>query len=181
MKADFFILWCNLHSISWACKHLGRVTWWYIRDAARGRAEGAAAPPDFGRSVNPISTRGGWLCPPQYYLPPRIFDPCCIPEDWVNELVNLIERLGLSSSVRRIMHAFVLRSCWSLAKINARMWHLRPYTINIQWRLTSWAFIVVVKSMLRCHWALVKILALIFSWASQRALVRSLKQSLDWL
>ena len=81
MKADFFILWCNLHSISWACKHLGRVTWWYIRDAARGRAEGAAAPPDFGRSVNPISTRGGWLCPPQYYLPPRIFNPCCIHEE----------------------------------------------------------------------------------------------------
>ena len=29
------------------------------RDAARGGAGGAAAPPDFGRSVNPISTRGG--------------------------------------------------------------------------------------------------------------------------
>ena len=116
-----------------------------------------------------------WLCPNKR--------DCFLmfTQDWVNESVNLIERLGQSSSVRRIMHAFVLRSCWSLAKINARMWHLRPYTINIQWRLTSWAFIVVVKSMLRCHWALVKILALIFSWASQRALVRSLKQSLDRL
>ena len=29
------------------------------RGAARGGAGGAAAPPDFGRSVNPISTRGG--------------------------------------------------------------------------------------------------------------------------
>ena len=29
------------------------------RDATRGGGRGAAAPPDFGRSVNPISTRGG--------------------------------------------------------------------------------------------------------------------------
>ena len=39
-------------------------------------AGGASAPPVFDRSVNPISTRGGWLCPPQYYQPPRIFRPC---------------------------------------------------------------------------------------------------------
>ena len=30
----------------------------------------------FGRSVNPISTSGSRLCPPQYYEPPRIFRPC---------------------------------------------------------------------------------------------------------
>ena len=30
-----------------------------VRDAAREGAGGAAAPLDFGRSVNPISTRGG--------------------------------------------------------------------------------------------------------------------------
>ena len=30
------------------------------------------APPDFGRSVNPISTRGGRLCPPHYYLPTQL-------------------------------------------------------------------------------------------------------------
>ena len=27
-------------------------------------------PPIFGRSVTPISTRGGRLCPPHYYMPP---------------------------------------------------------------------------------------------------------------
>ena len=33
--------------------------------------------PVFGQSVNPISTRGGKLCPPQYYKPPPwIFRPC---------------------------------------------------------------------------------------------------------
>ena len=32
-------------------------------------------PPDFGRSVNPISTRGDRLCPPNYYWHPRIFRP----------------------------------------------------------------------------------------------------------
>ena len=32
--------------------------------------------PDFGRSFNPISTRGGGrLCPPHYYLPPPPSDP----------------------------------------------------------------------------------------------------------
>ena len=41
----------------------------------------AMAPPDFGRSVNPISTRGSRFCPPQYYKPPRIFRLCDGPED----------------------------------------------------------------------------------------------------
>ena len=35
----------------------------------------AMAHPDFGRSVNPISTRGYKLCPPNYYWHPRIFRP----------------------------------------------------------------------------------------------------------
>ena len=33
------------------------------------------APPDFGRSVNPISIRGDRLCPSNYYWPSRIFRP----------------------------------------------------------------------------------------------------------
>ena len=37
-------------------------------------------PPVFGRTVNPISTRGSRLCPPQYYEPPPDFQtlrrPC---------------------------------------------------------------------------------------------------------
>ena len=37
---------------------------------------GARAPPLFGRSVNPISTRGGHIIPTQYYVPSRIFRPC---------------------------------------------------------------------------------------------------------
>ena len=35
----------------------------------------AMAHPDFGRSVNPISTRGDRLCPPNYYWHTRIFRP----------------------------------------------------------------------------------------------------------
>ena len=38
-------------------------------------AGGAMAPSDFGRSVNPISTRGNRLCPPNYYWQTRIFRP----------------------------------------------------------------------------------------------------------
>ena len=40
-----------------------------------GDSGGAMAPPDFGRSVNPISTREDRLCPPNYYWHPRIFRP----------------------------------------------------------------------------------------------------------
>ena len=35
----------------------------------------AMAHPDFGRSVNPISTRGDRLCPPNYYWHTRYFRP----------------------------------------------------------------------------------------------------------
>ena len=34
------------------------------RGVVPGGAGGAMAPPDFDRSVNPISTKGGRLCPP---------------------------------------------------------------------------------------------------------------------
>jgi hypothetical protein len=33
------------------------------------------AHPDFGRSVNPISTRGDRLCPPNYYWHTQILRP----------------------------------------------------------------------------------------------------------
>ena len=41
------------------------------RPVVPGDAGGPMAPPDFGRSVNPISTKGGRLCPP---------NDTCIPE-----------------------------------------------------------------------------------------------------
>ena len=37
------------------------------RPVVSGCAGCAMAHPDFGRSVNPISTRGDRLCPPNYY------------------------------------------------------------------------------------------------------------------
>ena len=43
------------------------------RDVVLGGAGGAMAHPDFSRSVNPISTRRGRLCPTLYYWHPRIF------------------------------------------------------------------------------------------------------------
>ena len=35
---------------------------------------------DFSHSVDPISIRGGRLCPPHYYVPPRIVTPSYVPE-----------------------------------------------------------------------------------------------------
>ena len=40
------------------------------RGVVPGGTGGAMAHPDFGRSVNPISTRGDRLCPPNYYWHP---------------------------------------------------------------------------------------------------------------
>jgi hypothetical protein len=48
------------------------------------------APPDFGRSVNPISTRGDRLGPPNYYGHPQIFIPSDGPDT-----------IGTSSSTNR--------------------------------------------------------------------------------
>ena len=45
------------------------------RPVVTGCAGCAMAHPDFGRSVNPISTRGDRLCPPNYYWHTRIFRP----------------------------------------------------------------------------------------------------------
>ena len=50
---------------------------WIARGVVPG---GAMTPPDFGRSVNSISTRGDSLCPPNYYWNPWIFRPSDGPE-----------------------------------------------------------------------------------------------------
>ena len=47
----------------------------WARPVVPGCAGCAMAHPDFGRSVNPISTRGDRLCPPNYYWHNRIFKP----------------------------------------------------------------------------------------------------------
>ena len=46
-----------------------------IRPVVPGCAGCAMAHPDFGRSVNPISTSGDRLCPTNYYWHTRIFRP----------------------------------------------------------------------------------------------------------
>ena len=48
----------------------------------------AMAHPDFGRSVNPISTRGDRLSPPNYYWHTRIFRPSDGPEYTAQEHTN---------------------------------------------------------------------------------------------
>ena len=60
-KRKFAITWLRIaHGHFW-----GSVTW-TSRPVVPGCAGCAMAHPDFGRSVNPISTRGDRLCPPNY-------------------------------------------------------------------------------------------------------------------
>jgi hypothetical protein len=52
-----------------------------------GDAGGAMAPPDFGRSVNPISTKGVRLCPPNNNGTPGFSDlPTALTVQEIHEL-----------------------------------------------------------------------------------------------
>ena len=53
----------------------GKAVYINIRGVVPVGAGCAMTHPDLGRSVNPISTRGDRLCPPNYYWHPRIFRP----------------------------------------------------------------------------------------------------------
>ena len=56
-----------------------------------GCAGCAMAHPDFGRSVNPISTRGDRLRPPNYYWHTRIFRSCDGPEQGYLIVIFLVQ------------------------------------------------------------------------------------------
>ena len=59
--------------------------------SALNYTEQACRPQIFGRSVNPILTRRGRLCPPNYYWHPRIFRPSYGPAEWMkNAIMQLL-------------------------------------------------------------------------------------------
>ena len=60
-----------------ACKNSGlkHILQLLCMPVVPGCAGCAMAHPDFDRSVNPISTRGDKICPPNYYWHTRIFRP----------------------------------------------------------------------------------------------------------
>ena len=76
-----------------------------FRAVVPGCAGCATAHPDFGRPVNPISTRGDRLCPPNYFWPTRIFRPSDGPESLVPQIklqsnscqYPLIDYLGVNA------------------------------------------------------------------------------------
>ena len=81
------------------------------RPVVPGGAGGAMAPPIFGRSVNPISTEGGTLCPPHNYVPLHIFRPCDGP---VICVVTLDMSARLRTFVTQVLcRKFFLRSIYS--------------------------------------------------------------------
>ena len=85
--ASWWIIWFSFHFViyGWSSPWAGRVpqltrltTAWTSRplqDCRPWGPGGAIAHPDFVRSVNPISTREEWLCPPNYYWHTQIFRP----------------------------------------------------------------------------------------------------------
>ena len=89
-----------------------------IRGVVPGGAGSAMAHPDFGRSVNPISTRGYRLCSPNYYWHPRIFRPSDGPDDCIKSSMGKVEKKdtsfknGLMRKIYRLFQVFY-STCFS--------------------------------------------------------------------
>ena len=81
------------------------------RPVVSGCAGYAMAHPDFGRSVNPISTRGDRLCPPNYYWHPRIFRPFDGPDYHIHIMqLYVVLTVDLPWSMWAIILKFRIRS-----------------------------------------------------------------------
>ena len=61
-----------------------------VKIAANTGLSSLGVHPDFGRSVNPISTRGDRLCPPNYYWHIRIFRPSDGPAEGMTSEHNML-------------------------------------------------------------------------------------------
>ena len=80
-------------------KHLDMALCSKSRGVARGGAEGARPLPEFGRSVNPIQTRGGRLCPSHYCQPPRIQKAIYISEKQHDEISQIKVDICIQCSI----------------------------------------------------------------------------------
>ena len=105
------------------------------RAVASVGAGGALAPPVFGQSVNSILTRGGKLCPSQYYQPPRIFRPCDGPVMFViyssayglNEPCFIIFQVLLTENAVNVLMANLLAN---VKKAGATKFHHAPVRLK---------------------------------------------------
>ena len=73
----------------------------HIRDATSGGAGGAAAP-RFWQIRRRRRAAAARRSVPHYYLPPRIFDPCCIPDIYL-EFIHLYIQKNWMQSADRII------------------------------------------------------------------------------
>ena len=103
-----------------------------------------APPPDFGRSVNPISTRRGRLCPPHWYWHPRIFRPSYGPA------FNMLE---FAESSRGHLLLWVMRRCsekYFLFLIRISTKWLQPYFFYFDLILFFFTIHIKMSYMLEC-------------------------------
>ena len=87
------------------------------------RSKGCRAPPDFGRSVNPISTREVRLWPPHYYVLPKFSDLLTalrlhgsntrLTFFWQNGRIHLSTKKGATFDIG----IGLLRTCFSIKNI----------------------------------------------------------------
>ena len=101
----------NIFSVSHSYSNqTGCIHWIVFRPVVLGCAGCAMAHPDFGRSVNPISTRGNRLCPPNYYWHTQIFRLSDGPEPCISDLFYIPSKAMCSgSSSSRLQQLCLMR------------------------------------------------------------------------
>ena len=73
------------------------------RPVVPGWAGWAMAHPDFGGSVNPISTRGNRLCPPNSYWHTRIFRPSNGPAQYPSVSLRILKQLCITKRAKKFI------------------------------------------------------------------------------
>ena len=99
-----------------------------LRHATRWEAGGAAAPPDFGGSINPISTRGDTLSPPSTTCPPGFLTlVACLICIWV------FQNSAAWGQNLRLVHNYTL-----FCKTFDMFFHIFFCLITVTFRSISW-------------------------------------------
>ena len=100
------------------------------------------APPDFGRSVNPISTRGDRLCPSNYYWPSRIFKPsdgsALEVGTWMHLAKNKVTKTCLYDATAFTLNLIKHSFCNALL-INDTFYYLKKN--NAVWKRTRFSYL----------------------------------------
>ena len=96
-----------------------------------------------GRSVDPISTRGDRLCPPNYYWHPRIFRPS---DSWQCYLMSSLNQVILGLGFPSKLH----RNPWVLQKIENPLGNDEQSEVLLQIKKIFQKSVIFVAFVAKC-------------------------------